>query len=319
MSYKFESSYLNLKECRWLKGNHHTHTTLSDGIETPLQTIAAYEAAGYDYLALSEHDVLADPKAFQHATRIVLVPAVEVTTSLRQTLMFLGIESAADVPAARSLSLTQVAAHVAKCGGLLIIDHPNWRYIDGKRHATFQDLSSVAGPLSIEIYAAVIDRALGSAWATDLWDRLLFDGRKVYGHATDDQHIPQDRFRGFNLIQWDNATELTSAGIVAALASGRFVASTGVAVEQVHLTAEGAGIHIESDAVEVRWIAGGGRVLHETGGGVGSITIDQLGTLPSVTHAFPKIKSIGELKYVRAEMLGNGGKRAFTQPFWIVG
>jgi hypothetical protein len=35
----------------WLRGNLHAHTTLSDGQLPPEQVIAAYEQAGYDFLA----------------------------------------------------------------------------------------------------------------------------------------------------------------------------------------------------------------------------------------------------------------------------
>ena len=39
-----------------LRGNLHAHTTLSDGIRTPAQLIAEYEALGYDFLAVTDHE-----------------------------------------------------------------------------------------------------------------------------------------------------------------------------------------------------------------------------------------------------------------------
>jgi predicted metal-dependent phosphoesterase TrpH len=54
----FVSPYLPLdKPVSWLKGNHHGHSMLSDGADTPEENLRAYEAAGYAYFALSEHDV----------------------------------------------------------------------------------------------------------------------------------------------------------------------------------------------------------------------------------------------------------------------
>ena len=39
-----------------LRGNLHAHTTLSDGIRTPAGLIAEYEALGYDFLAITDHE-----------------------------------------------------------------------------------------------------------------------------------------------------------------------------------------------------------------------------------------------------------------------
>ncbi|MCC6792855.1 MAG: hypothetical protein IT336_14285, partial [Thermomicrobiales bacterium] len=43
------------KPGRFWKGNLHTHSTRSDGKLTPAEVIAAYQARGYDFLALADH------------------------------------------------------------------------------------------------------------------------------------------------------------------------------------------------------------------------------------------------------------------------
>ena len=40
----------------WLRGNLHAHTTWSDGVKDANQLIAAYEALGYDFLAITDHE-----------------------------------------------------------------------------------------------------------------------------------------------------------------------------------------------------------------------------------------------------------------------
>src|SRR2546426_9624903 len=42
----------------WLRGNLHAHTTYSDGMKTPQELIAEYEALGYDFLAITDHEDL---------------------------------------------------------------------------------------------------------------------------------------------------------------------------------------------------------------------------------------------------------------------
>jgi hypothetical protein len=39
-----------------LRGNLHAHTLFSDGVKSPAELIAAYEALGYDFLAITDHD-----------------------------------------------------------------------------------------------------------------------------------------------------------------------------------------------------------------------------------------------------------------------
>jgi len=43
---------------RWWKGNLHTHTLWSDGDDFPEMVIDWYKARGYDFLALSDHNIL---------------------------------------------------------------------------------------------------------------------------------------------------------------------------------------------------------------------------------------------------------------------
>ena len=174
--FAFTSPYLPLAATtRWLRGNHHGHSTFSDGTDTPEASIAAYEAAGYDYFALSEHDQFCDPAAYQHWTSMVLLPAVEVTSDIDQTLMYLG--ATADLPAKGELTLDGVLAFAKARGGLFICDHPNWLYRPGRLHAPVEELLAVEDLPAIEIYTGVIERLRGNPYRLGVWDRLLDRGK----------------------------------------------------------------------------------------------------------------------------------------------
>ncbi|HXV63856.1 MAG TPA: histidinol-phosphatase [Vicinamibacteria bacterium] len=45
---------------RWLKGNLHTHSFWSDGDDYPEPILEGYKERGYDFVALSEHNILAE-------------------------------------------------------------------------------------------------------------------------------------------------------------------------------------------------------------------------------------------------------------------
>ena len=48
-----------------LKGALHTHTTRSDGELTPLEVLRVYHELGFDFIALTDHDFLMKPGAYQ--------------------------------------------------------------------------------------------------------------------------------------------------------------------------------------------------------------------------------------------------------------
>jgi hypothetical protein len=50
---------------RWWKGNLHTHTLWSDGNDFPEMVVEFYRERGYHFLALSEHNVLAQGQAWR--------------------------------------------------------------------------------------------------------------------------------------------------------------------------------------------------------------------------------------------------------------
>ena len=59
----------------WLKGQLHLHTTNSDGDEVPREAIADYERRGYDFIALTDHNVVPSPEDLAADTAMVLKPA----------------------------------------------------------------------------------------------------------------------------------------------------------------------------------------------------------------------------------------------------
>jgi len=309
MTARFESPYFpSGTSCRWLRGNHHGHSTVSDGKAEPMEEVAAYETAGYDYFALSEHDTFLNPDQLQSRTAMCVLAAVEVTSCYGQTLMFLGADQA--LPR-KELEPRQIMEQVHTAGGLFVFNHSNWKPI--RDYATDGLLDTMIGLKGMEIYCGVIERLPGEAKATDRWDRLLSKGWRVFGHGTDDQHEAGDRFIAWNCVQWPQGEEVNADGIVEALASGRFYASTGVEIESVGVAGGGEQAIVESDADEIHWIGSHGVILKKERGGSGSIAaLEVVGGLGG--NAASESRPVA---YVRAECLGRGSAVAWTQPFWV--
>jgi len=278
----------------WLRGNLHTHSTVSDGTRAPERVIEDYAARGYDFLALSDHDTFVDPAEYRSETGMVLVPAVEVSDGGPHTLH---VGATGAVPPHEDRQ--RVVDAIDDDSGFAVPAHPNWQAAFS--HWPHADLERIGGFAGIEIYNGLIEQHPGAATATDRWDRLLADGRRVWGFANDDAHRPWEVARGWNVVQVERRTP---AAVLAALAEGRFYASTGVTVRSIDVS--GGAITVETaDADRIEFVSDAGRVQRVVDG-------------PAATCRIPDHLVHGSnAGYVRAECYGAGGERAWLQPVFL--
>jgi hypothetical protein len=66
-----------------LRGNLHAHTRFSDGVKSPSELVAAYEALGYDFLAITDHEDLINDAYWRALgalpSRLLLFQGVEIS------------------------------------------------------------------------------------------------------------------------------------------------------------------------------------------------------------------------------------------------
>ncbi len=288
MAIKIESPYLS-SSAQWLRGNLHTHTTMSDGPFDPQMTIDLYAAHGYGFLMFSDHDKLVDPTAFD-SRGMVMVPGEEVT---QYGPHILHVGASVHIPPDRDRQgiLDQITAS----GGFAVMAHPNWE--EHFHHCSQDKLEAFLGYAGIEIYNGVCRWAEGNPLATDRWDLLLGKGRRVWGFAHDDCHLPTDPGIAWNVVQ---VTERTPAGVVDALRNGRFYASTGVWIENISLF--GSTIRVETRNAD--------RIVAVHDFGRRAATADS----PTMVFTVPERE---KMSYIRFECYGRGENMAWTQPFFI--
>ena len=278
----------------WLRGNLHTHSTISDGTRDPELVIQDYAARGYDFLALSDHDVFADPAEYQEETNVVLLPAVELSAD-GPHMLHIGATKAVTYEEDRQTAVDAVLADE----GFAAPAHPNWKGdFDHWPQAT---LDRVEGYRGLEIFNGLMYGHPGARAATDRWDQLLSDGRRIWGYANDDSHRPWDVARGWNVVQVD---EVSRAAILEALASGRCYASTGVTVDRIDVT--GDTITVEAaDADEIHFVTDHGVVQRVVEGSTAQFRVPD-----HLVHR-------EDHSYVRAECYGQGTDRAWLQPMFL--
>ena len=284
--FRLESSYDS--DGSWSKGNLHTHTTFSDGKLPPQEVISAYGERGYGFLAISDHEFLTDLSPFRNSTEMILISAAEGGGGPH--VLCLGISEAV-MP--NNIGRQEMIDRVKSQGGFVILNHPNWGV--NFSHWDQGELETLRDYAGIEIYNGVIERLEGSSLATDRWDRLLSKGIRIWGYANDDFHLPEDIGRGWVVAK---TKEKSLGSVIEALRVGRFYASTGVEIVNVH-AADGTIFVETSNAQRIRFIGKRGKELKLTDGGKGEYMVQ------------------GDEVYVRVECYGEGGRTAWTQPFWI--
>ena len=284
---------INNEALRWLKVNLHVHAgtgnTAGCGI-IPLKDAAdAYAKAGYDAIALSNHDKYY-PRDFVH-DRVAFLDGVEYSAAGRAHMIIIGTDQYHDVPHQEAIDRAR------KEGAFVVICHPNW--ID-RDHWSVERMMALTGYVGVEVFNAVCDKETTHAMFTnnsgvsaDKWDRLLTLGRKAWGFASDDFHRWDDLDKGFNMIC---AKSPAFGDIKEAVEAGRFYASSGVLLERFEFVDGKITVKTRGNDHRYRFIGARGKLLHQAKGAQAEYAVDP------AEH------------YVRVDATDEHGKAMWLQP-----
>ena len=212
------------------RGNLHTHTTESDGRLTPAECMEAYRAAGYDFLAITDHRRLTQPG--QPPAGLVMIPGIELDYTLPTQcvhLLGLGVSEAAAQGYDRAAPPQAGVDLIRRSGGLAILAHPAWSL------NTTEQIAAFTGLAGAEVWNSVSDAPYNAlrADASSLLDVAACAGALLPMLANDDTHYYDQEFaKGWNMVQ---AEAKTPEAILRALAAGRFYATQGPAIHQVEI------------------------------------------------------------------------------------
>ena len=276
---------------RWLRGNLHTHTSPASacGKVPQDEVLRLYDEAGYDFLAISDHKTL----TLASHRRMVLLPAIEWNSPIGEHTGVIGGDPRLLARLCKTQSHPGLLRRLRDTPALVILNHPNWQLQPHYRREQLLERRPYDG---IEIYNGVIERLSGYAIATDKWDYLLANGRRVLGFASDDTHIPADLGLGWIMVR---SQRRTAGAILDAIRAGCFYASSGVRI--LNVGRKDGKLFIETEnGDEIRVIGTGGNLLHREFG-------------RSLRYDVRKIES----GYIRFEVHGRGAAMAWTQPFFF--
>ena len=309
--FMFAAPGIDAQERQWYKGNTHTHTTNSDGDSSPEYVATWYREAGYDFLVLSDHNVFTDPATLAHLTGpdFILIPGEEVTSSFESAPVHVNAVNIPGLVEARpgetmTSTIQNNVDAIRSVGGVPHINHPNFQWAFGA-----EELARVQRDKLLEIFNGhpTVHNLGGGGFPgmERIWDLLLTGGKEIYGIAVDDAHHFQGEFarsranpgRGWVKV---HARSLDPLAIVEALEEGRFFASSGVDLDDVHVDSEGMSFVIAEEGGQFKYtsvfLGDDGRVLKQS------------------FSRTPSYEFTGEETYVRARVVRSDGATAWIQP-----
>jgi hypothetical protein len=215
----------------WYKGNLHCHSTVSDGILSPVDVAEMYRKNGWNFLAFTEHSIFTNWEDLNRDD-FLIIPGVEISideSNRPRCYHLVGIQKDSGSlkhreridryywqgPASVQLTIDTLKEK----GFYVILCHPIWSRTE------FEDFKDFNGYFGIEIYNYGCEMESHTGLSTVYWDSLLRRGKKVWGLATDDAHHRiKDEMGGWVMVKVD---ELTKEKILDALIDGKFYASSG--------------------------------------------------------------------------------------------
>jgi hypothetical protein len=265
------------------KGQLHAHSDGSDGADTPTEVMTAYEAAGFDFAVISDHDTAtADPEV----AGILFIPATEESSDYGHIN---GINYATNLigPVSQYAIDTMYAA-----GALAQINHANW---SGGAWTTAELLSII----NARLFEVWNNEVAPNENAEDKYDGYLSSSNKrSWCTAVDDCHdVSTSCGKGWVMV---NADECTLSAIMAQLEAGNFYASTGAVISNITLV-DGTITITTPDSSTIVWKGKNGTTLKTTT------------TATSDTYTFDDEES-----YIRVVITRDSdSKQAWSQPLFI--
>jgi hypothetical protein len=291
----------------WFRGNLHTHTTNSDGDSAPDEVVAWYRDAGYDFLALTDHDLLTLPQDHAAAAVPMLLIHGEEVTAGDVHVNGLGIRSTITpvIGATVAETLQRNTDAVLADGGMASVNHPNYRW-----QVRAADLIALQGCRLLEVFNGGPETNNGGGAGRpshdSLWDTILSAERRFHAIAVDDAHYFKvfgrpysNPGRGWVHIR---AASLSEATVLEALANGDFYASSGVELADVSSGRRELAIDIVPQydlAYRTTFVGRGGEVLD------------------AVDGVAPRYAVSGHEGYVRARVDDSDGLSAWVQPLFL--
>ncbi|MBI3958364.1 MAG: CehA/McbA family metallohydrolase [Chloroflexi bacterium] len=294
------------KPGRFWRGNLHTHSTLSDGADTPEAICGAYREVGYDFISLTEHFMeryaypIADTLPYRTDGFTTILGAElhagQIGNGTVWHILAVGLPANFPTPPAGETG-PQIAQRAIAAGAFVAVAHPSWYSL------AEADVLSLGPVHAVEIFNGIAggDNDRSDSWP--LLNVLLNRGHRYFACAADDAHRKPgytDFCQGWVQVK---AAENSPDALLAALKAGHFYSSTGPQIHDVQVT-PGQRVTVSCSPAERIFVTGCDRQSRRAWG-------------EGLTEATFDISEINS-PYLRVTVRDSQGKRAWTNPVWFV-
>lgn len=280
----------------FFKGNLHMHTTVSDGVLTPEEAVCLYRTHGYDFVALTDHDVIGQSTHMKDG--MLVLSGIELAYELPGEELHIvgiglpmGMEDALEPRFGPQYAIDAIRA----AGGIAIIAHPAWSLL------SLSTLSGLHGAAAAEIYNSLstAPRNCLRADASSILDIAAAHGHVLPLVAVDDTHFYEgEHCKSYIMVQ---AEELSEQSVLDAIRKKRFYATQGPEIYRLCITRDA--ITVECSPVSsiifysnLSWVAGRCRMGEKLTQSVYDLT-----------------RQKGET-FIRCQLIDQQGRSAWTNP-----
>ncbi len=276
---------LSVNADHFQRGSLHAHSRRSDGTATLAQMVGWYRDHGYQFAAMTEHNLRVDPDELAplQDDRFVVIAGEEVTNSARGRPVHVNalcatrtVGGAQDFARPRD-AIAATMERIRSLGGVPLLNHPNFRWaLDEESVAT-----GAQGDYLLEIWSGHPDvQPQGDAdhpSAEALWDAVLARGASAAPAAVDDAHQLVLSPEGEGAIPgraWVETfgEETTRAAICAALGSGRLYASSGPRLTRLVVNGDRITVGTTDRGASVTFVGEKGEELETLPASAGEVT-----------------------------------------------
>ena len=296
----------------WFKGNLHTHTNNSDGMNSLEEVVKTYEDLGYDFLFITDHNYVTPVNGLDN-NKILVIPGCEVSLEVEGGVVHVNGFNVKEIEIPDSFStirgaIQSAADAILKANGIAQINHPNYKWSVGSEH-----IKDIKGLTLFEVFNALpLCNNFGGGGKPgneQIWDELLSQGCILWGTAGDDMHsispgknnIFNNEISALPARAWVvvKADEKSPESITESLKEGNFYASTGITIEEIEITDTSYSLQIKQsyDYKYTTYFIG----LN------GEIFNISFGTNPKYTFK-------GCEQYIRAKVTDSSGAIVWTRP-----
>ena len=210
----------------WLKGNLHSHTTVSDGALSPEEIEKVYREHGYDFFSMTDHNLFVPHEKGNREMLLLTGVEHDLTYSRFKCIHVVGTgapgRTETDYPCIKyspdEINDQELIDRMRNDGQFVVLAHPVWSRMEP------EELRALSGFHAIEVYNHGCENLCHAGHGEVYWDMLLREGKRLLATASDDTHLPGDKFGGWICVK---AAEKTEVAINKALFEGQFYASSG--------------------------------------------------------------------------------------------